>query len=453
MTLARRIARSVLAALLALLTSAASAHLMPNSVISLDFDRHAVQAEILMPMSELAYGSGHRLSLNAASGLGAERPFVTRYVLDHLAVRGPDGRPWSVAIRSMTIASDSWNTDIGTTVVLTPPPGASARRFTLAWSGIIDRVANHFVLVFARSDFATGTLASAPEMIGGLQGATRTIAIDRGQGSAWRGFAASLRLGMEHIAEGHDHLLFLIALLLPAPLLPAGRRWGSYGGARRTIRRLALIVSAFTLGHSITLIGGAFLGWQLPQRPVEVGIALSILLSALHAWRPIFRGREPLIAAGFGLVHGLAFATVIGNFRLEPLAKAQSILGFNLGIELVQLLVVAAVLPLLLMLAPMRIYAPFRSAGAAFAGFAALAWIEERITGLPNGVGDAVDALLGKAPWLVLAATLVLLLHRWLRIGGVQPRAASARLAGLCVLAAGAFANLMAATLAGPMPG
>ncbi len=105
------------------------------------------------------------------------------------------------------------------------------------------------------------------------------------------------------------------------------------------------MVTAFTIGHSITLIGGAFFGWALPSRPVEVLIAISILVSAIHACRPLFPGREAWVAGGFGLVHGLAFATLIGRFGLEPLQKAQSILGFNLGIELVQLGVVLAILP------------------------------------------------------------------------------------------------------------
>ncbi len=391
----------------------ASAHLMPNSVISLDFHKSAIEAEILMPMSELSYGSGHKLALSPTHGIGNEAPFIAGYVHDHLQVQSPDGRAWSVAIGTIDISADSWNTDIRTVVTLTPPSRASARRFTLSWDGIIDRVSNHFVLVFVRSDFAMGTMASAPEMLGGLQGSTHRLTVDRGIGNAWLGFFASLRLGMEHIAEGHDHLLFLMALILPAPLIAKGGRWTEYGGWKRTLRGLALIVSAFTIGHSLTLIGGAVFNWQLPARPVEVGIALSILVSAIHAWRPLFAGREAVVAAGFGLVHGLAFATVISNFRLDPLAKAQSILGFNLGIEMVQMAVILSVLPLLLLIAPTRWYPAIRTGGALFAGFAALAWIEERVTAQPNGIGDAIDALLGEAPWIVGGATLVALILRF----------------------------------------
>lgn len=413
----------LLAALALLLTPvAAPAHLMPNSVLNLDFGRDSVDVEVLMPVSELGYASGRRLALTTTTGAAPEAAFLRSYVARHLTVTAPDCRRWITTITSLAVEADSWNTDVRMTVHAVPPPGMSTRRLQLGWDGIIDRVANHFVLVFVRSDFATGTLASAPEMVGGLQGTTRLLGIDRGNGSAWRGFGASLGLGMAHIAEGHDHLLFLIALILPAPLLARGRRWDRFGGWRHTVRRLALVVSAFTIGHSLTLIGGAFLGWQLPSRPVEVGIALSILVSAVHAWRPLFAGREPLLAAGFGLLHGLAFATVIGNFRLEPLAKAQSILGFNLGIELVQLAVVACVLPSLLLFARTRFYPAIRTGGAAFAGVAALAWIEERVTDAPNGLGDRIDALLGYAPWFVPIATLIAIaIHLSLRTGAPPP--------------------------------
>jgi hypothetical protein len=225
-----------------------------------------------------------------------------------------------------------------------------------------------------------------------------------------------MRLGMRHIAEGHDHLLFLIALVLPAPLLASAggtkrfRLWGGFGGARHTARRLISVVSAFTVGHSITLIGGAFFGWRLPSPPVEIGIAVSILISSIHAWRPLFNGREALIAGGFGLVHGLAFATVIANFGLEPLQKAQSILGFNLGIELIQLAVVICVLPSLLVLARLPGYRWLRGGGALLAGVAAIAWIAERASGRLNPVAEAIDLALGQAPWLLGALSLAALI-------------------------------------------
>ena len=408
------IARLILFVLLLLLGAIpASAHLTPNSEVRLDFGRSFVAAEIVIPTSEISYALG--LSLPAETGpLPAPLDATLRaYLAPRFAVRAPDGRPWRVTLTGLSIVNDGAAPDLHVTADLHPPAGAPTRSFDLAYSAVIDRISNHFVMVVSRLDFAAGRLADEPQIIGGLQGNDRTIRVDRGPGSAMRGFGSAIRLGMHHIAEGHDHLLFLFALLLPAPLIAAGRRWAGYGGVRLTARRLTAVVTAFTIGHSLTLLGGAFLGWKLPAQPVEVLIAVSILVSAIHALRPLFAGREMFVAGGFGLVHGLAFATLIGHFGLEPLQKAQAILGFNLGIEIVQLGVVAAVLPGLLLLARTRAYQPFRIGAASFAAIAACAWIVERVLATENPVGRLIDTGLGHAPWLLAAFTLLAVVAWW----------------------------------------
>lgn len=370
----------------------AAAHLTPNSEIRLDFGATRVDAEVIVPLAELSFA----LRRQVPPALGPlNDPEVRDYMVQRVAVPG-----WQVRLTAIDIVHEAGPPDLRARFALIPPPGASPRHFDLAYRAVIDRVPNHIVLVVARNDFAGGHLSERPQMLGGLQSGSTVLRIDRGAGSDWRGFVSAIGLGMHHIAEGHDHLLFLIALLLPAPVLAAGRRWNGYGGMRHTLHNLVAVVTAFTIGHSITLIGGAFFGWQLPAQPVEIGIAVSILVSAIHAWRPIFAGREAFVAAGFGLIHGLAFATLIGRFGLDPLQKAKSILGFNLGIEMVQLMVVAAAMPALMLLARTRFYPAVRTIGAALAGAAATAWIVERSFGTENPVGRAIDAGLGHAPWL-----------------------------------------------------
>jgi len=402
---------------------AAAAHLTPNSEIGLDMGRSMVAAEVVVPMGEIGYALGRP---TPAPGPDRERSliFLRQYLLTHMAVRSPDGRPWSIAVKGVAISDDA-APDFKARLLLRPPPGASPRRFDLTYSMVIDRVPNHFVLVLQRTDFDGGRLSDRPRMIGGLQGPVRTLRVDPGPGNAWRGFAAAVGLGMRHIAEGHDHLLFLMTLMLPAPLVAIGGRWAGYGGLRHTARRLTGVVSAFTVGHSITLLGGAFLGWQLRTQPVEVAIAVSILVSSVHAWRPLFAGREPWVAGGFGLIHGLAFATLIGRFGLEPLQKAQSILGFNVGIELVQLAVVAAVIPALILLAQTRDYPSWRTAGALFTGVAAVAWIVERVGGAENAIGRLIDQGLTYSPWLLalltLAAVLTTLAERRRKAAAAAP--------------------------------
>ncbi len=140
-------------------------------------------------------------------------------------------------------------------------------------------------------------------------------------------------------------------------------------------------MTAFTLGHSITLVLGA-LGWtHLPSALVESAIAFSILVSAVHAFLPVFRGREVFIAGLFGLVHGLAFAATLAGFGFDPLTLVSSVLGFNLGIEAFQLLVILMTMPSLVLLARTRLYEPLRIVGAALTGIAASAWFAERTFG------------------------------------------------------------------------
>ena len=353
-------------ALLLIGAQSASAHLTPNSVIALDFADNFVRATITIPTGELGYAYGKQ-RLSAAE------------FAPHLGVTAPDGRAWAEAVESIRYDALGGQTDFIARIKLTPPPGASTRKFSFHYDGVIDKVTSHIVLVTAQSDFSGGILQSEPAMLGGLQAGSATMAIDRGDGSRWRGFVSTVHPGMRHIAEGHDHLLFLLALLLPAPLVAAGGRWQGAIGARPTARRLLGIVTAFTIGHSITLIGGAWLGWRLNPQPVEIGIALSILISAIHALRPLYPGREALIAGCFGLIHGLAFATVIADFALDPGAKAIAILGFNVGIELVQLALLAVAVPLVLLVAGRTLYRPLRIVAALFTGAMALFWLAQRV--------------------------------------------------------------------------
>src|SRR5947209_2218343 len=177
------------------------------------------------------------------------------------------------------------------------------------------------------------------------------------------GFASIFRLGMRHISEGTDHLLFLLSLLLPAPLMLSGSRWAGFAGVRHSLLQILKVVTAFTVGHSITLALASLGMLRVPRRPIEVLIAVSILLSAIHALRPLFPGREAVIASFFGLIHGLAFATTLEQLGLSRWQRVGGILGFNLGIESMQLIVVAATMPSLLLLSRTRAYGTLRAGG------------------------------------------------------------------------------------------
>lgn len=139
-----------------------------------------------------------------------------------------------------------------------------------------------------------------------------------------------LGLGVEHIWLGADHLLFLLGLLLLI----------------RNLRSLLATITAFTLAHSITLALASLDFVRVPTGPVEICIALSVLLLAVEATTKtatVSRRWPWLVAFGFGLLHGLGFASALDEVGLPRGAILPSLLGFNLGVELGQIAVVAAV--------------------------------------------------------------------------------------------------------------
>lgn len=404
-----RILQWCFALFLCLSGSAAFAHNLPGSSVSLDFRQSEVGMTVVAPLDQLELGFAQPIMDEPARVVERYPRDLPAYLTDHIRPVAPDGRVWRVTVDRLRVENGAdGHADLVADLTLSPPSSAPVRQFRLNYSVVNHEVMTHTVLVFVRSDWDNGVLGSEPKLLGTIRFTINAIDIDRTRGSFATGFAAVFHLGMKHIAEGTDHLLFLLALLLPAPLLRgANGRWGGYVGTRRTLVRLVKLVTAFTIGHSITLIVGAFGSLTIPAMPVEVAIALSILVSALHAWRPVLHGREVWVAAGFGLVHGLAFSQIIAGDGLEGWNKAAAVLAFNLGIETVQVLVVAIVVPWLMLLAWSGSYSPVRLAGTCFAAVAAFGWAIERLTGEPNVVTLLLEGLTATAPVLIAVVAIL----------------------------------------------
>jgi hypothetical protein len=226
------------------------------------------------------------------------------------------------------------------------------------------------------------------------------------QRGLWENFADMFSLGMQQMRQGVGHLLLLLTLLLPAMLVTNRKQWGQFGGVGYSLVRFFKIVIAFIVGHSVTLLVGAIGLIHFPGRAIEVLIALSILISAIHAYKPIFPGKEIYIAAGFGLIHGMAFAETLVNLNLDTGRMALSILGFNLGIGMMQLFIIAIVMPWLIILSRISFYNALRITGAFIAAVASVGWIVEVITDKPNVVGSAIVAVAAYANWLILTLAI-----------------------------------------------
>lgn len=177
-----------------------------------------------------------------------------------------------------------------------------------------------------------------------LNAASPSFVVPSRGAPASAGLAAYVAAGTGHLLTGVDHVLFLLGLLL----LVRGR--GAAGLAGRW-RALFLAVTAFTAAHSLTLALQALGAIQLPPAPVEAAIALSIVFVARECLRPpgaeTLAARRPhVVTFGFGLLHGLGFAGGLSALHVPRGEVPLALLGFNLGVELGQLAIVAGALSL-----------------------------------------------------------------------------------------------------------
>ena len=182
-----------------------------------------------------------------------------------------------------------------------------------------------------------------------------------------------MRLGLSHIVEGYDHLLFLFCLLIA-------------GG---TFRHFLVVVTAFTLGHSVTLAASVLGYISLPSSVTETIIAFSIVLAAvMNFWwldaetdeessrSMISRG---LLAGGFGFIHGLGFAGILKEIGIEGSGVAAPLLGFNLGVEIGQLTIVSLFFPILWMIRKWSQRVVFLKGCSVLAALVGMYWMLERM--------------------------------------------------------------------------
>lgn len=216
----------------------------------------------------------------------------------------------------------------------------------------------------------------------------QTLSLDLKHSANWNEFLQFVKEGVWHIWVGYDHILFLLSLLLPAVLCWQSGRWQPQKSFRVTLWEVLKIVTAFTLAHSITL-SLAVLGLvSLPSQWVESVIAASVLIAALHNLYPIIHTRLWIMTFIFGLVHGLGFASVLIDLGLPSKSLALALAGFNLGVEIGQVIIVSVFIPMAFLIrhswSYQRLVLNFGSIAIALV---ALVWLVERSLDMNLGIG------------------------------------------------------------------
>ena len=359
-------------ALLSLGAAPARAHLSGVSQVRMDVGGHDVRGEWELHLHDARLAIGLEPNLAGDSGfvnLRDHEDELRRVLLSKLALE-THGRP--LAIRFIARRME-WKPEPHTVqLAFEGRADSTIRRLRIAYSLLFDVDQSHrgFFTVRDGRNTHLGTFKSYGE---------KWIEIDVKAFNPGQTIGDFAREGVHPIASGFDHVLFLLALLLPAPLVRAARTWTPRPGFWATAFETVKVVTAFTLAHSTTL-GLSFFGVvNLPSRWVESAIAASVFLAAWNNLHPFLPGRAWALALGFGLVHGLGFASALGGLAVPPHARALALGAFNGGVELGQLAIVGVVLPVLFFASRRGFYPKLVMGVGSFAiGWLAMLWFVER---------------------------------------------------------------------------
>jgi hypothetical protein len=310
-----------------LLTAAAHAHPTPSSVAFIDFTATGAHVDQDVPLEELERAlhrplgaSGEPAAVSVTRHAALLRDYAAAHLWASSAPAAGGEAIWQPSVRRVTGHEASDGPRVQFSADLAAPFGRASGSIVLHNEIVAHEVISHYTHVYVRSDWARGELARTPRLAGVIHAGQTTLTLPR-TGNFWRGLLGAMELGASHISTGTDHLMFLLALALVASVTARNGRWREHKGVLSSAFALGKVVSAFSIGHSITLALGALGAVKVAGAPIEVAIAASLLLTAAHALRPLFPEREALVAAAFGLIHGLAFAQALAERELSRAAQ------------------------------------------------------------------------------------------------------------------------------------
>ena len=241
----------------------------------------------------------------------------------------------------------------------------------ITYNAFFDKDPKHVMFVAFEYNWKAGLINNEMLLALNYTKDTTTQTLSLTDSSIWKGFIAMIQQGVWHIWIGLDHILFLLALILPSVVRRKksidvnGKAkfniwgWEPVQKFRPAFMYILKVVTFFTIAHTITLSLASLNIIVLPGRIVESIIALSIGLAAFHNIRPIFKGKDWLIAFVFGLFHGFGFASVMADLGITGEFLTLTLLGFNIGVELGQIVIIALIFPILFFIRNFKFYSKF----------------------------------------------------------------------------------------------
>ena len=389
----------------------ANAHRNDQSYLYLDIGV-GVQARLQMPFGDVSTALGIELAGDddeVEENIAANADALMAYAADHVELGSP-GQPWTITPVEARRAEEGLDfVEILFEVDTGQPDETPIDAVEVTLDPFFDEIADRDALLLVGNDWTRGIVDSEADQLVRLTPDSRTASAELGDSSQWKNLWASVGLGVDHIRTGPDHMLFIVALLLPSVLIWR-ESWKPAKGFGSTLWRITKILTMFTLAHSITFsLAGLGLVPAPGAKVTETIIALSIAVTALHNLRPIIVNREWVIALLFGLFHGFGFASLVGELEVTTQTELVSLAGRNIGIELGQLVVVLLTFPALFLLRVTRYYRPAFIIGCITLIFVSIGWAIERIFETSPFTSDIIDNIteFPRVLWLIAIGTAI----------------------------------------------
>jgi hypothetical protein len=332
------------------------------------------------------------------------------YAAAHVAI-GSEGREWDLELGrvdlfregpgGLAFAVIQYRVDV--------PAGEVTRVLDITFDPFFDEIDGRDGLLLLTGGWEDGLYDRDKEALVTYTSSSRTQSVDLGGRGEWDNFRSGVTLGIDHIKTGPDHILFVLALLLPSVLV-FREVWKPTKGFGSALWRVLKIATFFTIAHSITFTLAGMEWIPLPpSKLVEAIIAASIAAAALHNLRPVFPNREWMLAFAFGLFHGMGFASLVAALDVSRTSQLVSLVGRNVGIEIGQVIVILILFPALYLLRRTSAYAPFLTVSSIVLSIVALGWMAERVFETDLGTDGLVDrfASTPNGYWIAAAFTAV----------------------------------------------
>lgn len=332
------------------------------------------------------------------------------YAAEHMSI-GADGTDWQLTFERVDLFREGPG-DLAFAVVQyraeVPAEGVTSA-LDIAFDPFFDEVPGRDGLLLITGGFESGDFSRDKEILVTYTADNRDQVVDLGGRGGWSNFTSSITLGIDHIKTGPDHILFVLALLLPSVLV-FRQTWHPVAGFGGALWRVLKIATFFTIAHSITFTL-AGMGWlpTPPSKVVETIIAGSIAAAALHNLRPIFPNREWSLSFAFGLFHGMGFASLVADLDVSRSIQLVSLLGRNVGIEIGQVVVILVLFPALFLLRRTSAYQPFLFVSSVALAALAVFWMIERVIEINLGTDATVEGFVSVPRGYLVAAALTMI--------------------------------------------